>query len=288
MKKRHTVLHHLTNSNTPAVGKEQKKLYYTNFTINEKSCAPNRGHGDSVKVRLSEHVWTHYDTEHTLLAAWLWFALTSPPSYLLCGWTTADKMPYFRGANKTVLCRNFKQSMGARNRVGIGLSYRPARRHKLAESIPWNLVLGSRLYSGLDSWEQPDEHPLKPRWRIRAHPGPICFLRGPTWAFGDYSTSKQVDRKDRSSLVASGDRVNINVADPPTFLSDPVRGTVILTYGSKSGSRKQINLGSGQIRFLPGLFCAQWKKNCCQIGLISLKRIKYLTYFRKCLHLFDK
>jgi hypothetical protein len=31
-----------------------------------------------------------------------------------------------------------KQSVGARNRVGIGLSYRPARLHRLAELIPWN------------------------------------------------------------------------------------------------------------------------------------------------------
>jgi hypothetical protein len=30
----------------------------------------------------------------------------------------------------------FIQSMGARNRVGIGLSYRPARLHRLAELIP--------------------------------------------------------------------------------------------------------------------------------------------------------
>jgi hypothetical protein len=37
----------------------------------------------------------------------------------------------------------FRQSMGARNRVGIGLSYRPARPHKLAEWIPWNRFLGS-------------------------------------------------------------------------------------------------------------------------------------------------
>jgi hypothetical protein len=29
----------------------------------------------------------------------------------------------------------FKQSMGARNREGIGMSYRPARQHMLAESI---------------------------------------------------------------------------------------------------------------------------------------------------------
>ncbi len=37
----------------------------------------------------------------------------------------------------------FEQSMGARNRVGIGLSYRPARLQRLAESIPWNRLLGS-------------------------------------------------------------------------------------------------------------------------------------------------
>jgi hypothetical protein len=32
---------------------------------------------------------------------------------------------------------------GARNRVGIGLSYRPARLHSLAESVPWNRFMGS-------------------------------------------------------------------------------------------------------------------------------------------------
>ncbi len=37
----------------------------------------------------------------------------------------------------------FKQSMGARNRIGIGLSYRPARLHRLVELIPWNRFLGS-------------------------------------------------------------------------------------------------------------------------------------------------
>ncbi len=36
-----------------------------------------------------------------------------------------------------------KQSMGARNRVGIGLSYWPARLRRLAEFIPWNQFLGS-------------------------------------------------------------------------------------------------------------------------------------------------
>jgi hypothetical protein len=33
--------------------------------------------------------------------------------------------------------------MGARNRVGIWLSYRPARLQRLAELIPWNRFLGS-------------------------------------------------------------------------------------------------------------------------------------------------
>jgi hypothetical protein len=33
--------------------------------------------------------------------------------------------------------------MGARNRVGIGLSYRPARLHRLAESILWTRFMGS-------------------------------------------------------------------------------------------------------------------------------------------------
>jgi hypothetical protein len=36
-----------------------------------------------------------------------------------------------------------KQSMGARKRVGIGLSNRPARLHMLAKSIPWKRFLYS-------------------------------------------------------------------------------------------------------------------------------------------------
>ncbi len=34
----------------------------------------------------------------------------------------------------------FKQSIEARNRVEIGLSYRPARLHRLAELVTWNQV----------------------------------------------------------------------------------------------------------------------------------------------------
>jgi hypothetical protein len=37
----------------------------------------------------------------------------------------------------------FKQSLGARNRVGIGLSYRPVRLHSLASFVPWNRFWGS-------------------------------------------------------------------------------------------------------------------------------------------------
>jgi hypothetical protein len=33
--------------------------------------------------------------------------------------------------------------MGARNREVTGLSYQPARLHRLAKSIPWNRFLGS-------------------------------------------------------------------------------------------------------------------------------------------------
>ncbi len=42
----------------------------------------------------------------------------------------------------------FKQSMGARFRVGIGLLYRPHRLHRLAELIPWNRFLISTCRGG--------------------------------------------------------------------------------------------------------------------------------------------
>jgi hypothetical protein len=37
----------------------------------------------------------------------------------------------------------FKQSMGARNPVGTGLSFRPFRLHRRAELVPWNRFLGA-------------------------------------------------------------------------------------------------------------------------------------------------
>ncbi len=57
---------------------------------------------------------------------------------------TSQNMPSVRGMSPEVNRAGiFKQSMGARNRVGIELSYRPARLHRLAEFIPWNRFLGS-------------------------------------------------------------------------------------------------------------------------------------------------
>ncbi len=48
-----------------------------------------------------------------------------------------------KAGRKTYRAGIFKQSKGARNQVGIGLLYRPARLHMLAEFIPWNPFLGS-------------------------------------------------------------------------------------------------------------------------------------------------
>ncbi len=50
----------------------------------------------------------------------------------------------------------FKESMGARHRGGIGLSYRPARLHRLAEFIPWNRFLGSiKMFKNTGSEYEP-------------------------------------------------------------------------------------------------------------------------------------
>ncbi len=51
---------------------------------------------------------------------------------------------YFKVEEEVEGCPGiFKQSMGARNRVGIRLSYRPARLESLVKSVPWNRFLGS-------------------------------------------------------------------------------------------------------------------------------------------------
>ncbi len=61
-----------------------------------------------------------------------------PPQVGVLGWEVLEE-------TQTLFSRAgiFKKSMGARNRGGIGLAYRPARLHRLAEFIPWNRFLGS-------------------------------------------------------------------------------------------------------------------------------------------------
>jgi hypothetical protein len=66
-------------------------------------------------------------------------------------------------SNRPARAGIFKNSMGARHRLGIGLSYRPARLHRLAELMPWHRFLGSiKVYGyicwrnrflGIDSWD---------------------------------------------------------------------------------------------------------------------------------------
>jgi hypothetical protein len=50
--------------------------------------------------------------------------------------------------------------MGARNRVEIGLSYQPARLHRLAEFIPWNRFPGSINVSKYALWFFPEKMTL--------------------------------------------------------------------------------------------------------------------------------
>jgi hypothetical protein len=58
-------------------------------------------------------------------------------------YTCSSRYVPYTTARVFLRARIFKQSMGARNRVGKGLSYRPARLHRLAEFNPWNRFLSS-------------------------------------------------------------------------------------------------------------------------------------------------
>ncbi len=46
----------------------------------------------------------------------------------------------------------FNQSMGARNRVGMGLSYQPARLHSEAELVPWNRSILASSFVTVGWW----------------------------------------------------------------------------------------------------------------------------------------
>ncbi len=83
----------------------------------------------------------------------------------VCSWNQALLGPHNRKVNillqllgystisASVFCAGiFKQSMGARNRVGIGLSYQPARLHSMAELVPWIRFLGSLKFKNSGSY----------------------------------------------------------------------------------------------------------------------------------------
>ncbi len=59
------------------------------------------------------------------------------------GSATFDTGPQIRTTGLRISAGIFKQFIGARNRVGIGLSFWPGRLHSLAELVPWNRFLGS-------------------------------------------------------------------------------------------------------------------------------------------------
>ncbi len=65
----------------------------------------------------------------------------------LFSFSFAQKRLQIHPSKKVEACAGFLNNLygrgGARNRIGIGLSYRPAKLNRLAELIPWNRFLGS-------------------------------------------------------------------------------------------------------------------------------------------------
>jgi hypothetical protein len=77
------------------------------------------------RARICNRLWSPgIDTEKSI-----------PPDYVARRAGTKIGLSYRAGI--------FKKSMGARHRLGIGLSYRPVRLHRLAELMPWHRFLGS-------------------------------------------------------------------------------------------------------------------------------------------------
>ncbi len=67
--------------------------------------------------------------------------ISSLPLYVLC---VGEKAVWIgEGRVQNLGLEFLNKAIGARNLVGIGLSYRPAKLNRLAESIPWNRFLGS-------------------------------------------------------------------------------------------------------------------------------------------------
>jgi hypothetical protein len=93
------------------------------------------------------HLWTHQPFQSTSVqqqgpnsitkfGSWKDTFSASILSFVIWVWRELLKRLLFSAGI-------FKESVGARNRIGIGLSYLPARQHRLTELIPWNRFLGS-------------------------------------------------------------------------------------------------------------------------------------------------
>ncbi len=91
-----------------------------------------------------------YQDSHQLLTSFNFIFILSSSFLHILG----RKNQHTKTQTRKHQCGIFKQSMGARNRVGTGLSYRSARRHRLAELIPWikswvrSFSRKSRAFSG--------------------------------------------------------------------------------------------------------------------------------------------
>ncbi len=94
-----------------------------------------------------ERKWKHSNCDNVncfqrLCTIWDWvhafhWCLSRSPLGRQCDWLLVD-------------CAGIlEQSTGAKNRERIGLSYRPARLHRLADSLPWNLFLVSLKFNSV-------------------------------------------------------------------------------------------------------------------------------------------
>ncbi len=80
------------------------------------------------------------------------------------GVTELQRWPYFKSlwyCQGLFWAGIFKEAMGARNRGRRGLSYRPARLHRLAEFIPWNRFRGPIHVSKYGSWKVHSMHGMR-------------------------------------------------------------------------------------------------------------------------------
>ncbi len=115
----------------------QNKLLKANFihTVFRRGCKQTR-------VKLDANIWRN-------------FTLSSLPSPI----SPSLPSPFLLSLSRAGI---FKQSMRARNRVGRGLSFRPARLRRLAELNPWNLFLELLKSLKIRALLSPPHSPLSP------------------------------------------------------------------------------------------------------------------------------